>query len=402
MFEQLDDPDGFVPRQPFFTATARRFAARRRRAATRAVAGVVCAAAIAPVFIGALRSSPQGRIRPAGDSDVVDTIHADPAVQDTTPLGSGPTETSPTPESGATNFLIVGTDNASCSDADVRADTIMVLRLDSTNHRAALLSFPRDLWIDVPGGGKARINSTYRRDDPQMLIDTLSEEFGVPIDHYIQFDYCGFKKLVDAIGGVTIPTQYPLRDDTTGFSILESGCTTLDGDTALAYVRSRHLEYQDSAGVWRQDPSSDLGRIARQQDFVERFLHNASTAGMLDPLAITALYDAYRDDLVVDTGLTIDKLITVVRAISQIEPSNMPNYQIEVTGELVAGSSVLVPNKNSAAMKPILDIFRGLAPLTNEPVPADAPDTAATEPGANAPATNRPDTAIVPDASFVC
>jgi LCP family protein required for cell wall assembly len=402
MFEQLDDPARFEPGESFFAETSRRFAGRRRRtAAARAVGGIVCLAAVVPVLLATRGSNPVDGTRPVEDPTVADPV-GNSTAQETTPASSEPTQTFPPAYAVATNFLFVGTDNVSCSGADVRTDTIMVLRLDPTNHRAAVLSFPRDLWVDVPGRGKARINSAYRPNDPQLLIDTLLAEFGVHVDHFIQLDYCGFKKLVDAIGGVTVPIVYPLRDESTGLSVPEAGCTSFDGNTALAYVRSRHLEYQDSRGVWHEDPTSDLGRIARQQDFVERFLQSASSAGVLDPSTISRLYDVVRNDLVIDIGLTLDKMINFVKAISQVAPTDMRNYQIEVTAKLVAGSAVLVLNKNSAAMKPILDIFRGVAPLANDPQQAGAADTAAIEPVGNAPESNSPDTAIVPEASIIC
>ena len=114
----------------------------------------------------------------------------------------------------------------------------------STN-QVAVLSFPRDLYVTVDGGSKARINSAYRRDDPSRLQDTIFLNFRVPIDHYIQVDFCAFKRLVDAVGGVKVPFEYPARDPNTGLDVPASGgeCFEFDGDHALAYVRSRHYEY---------------------------------------------------------------------------------------------------------------------------------------------------------------
>ena len=86
-----------------------------------------------------------------------------------------------------------------------RSDTIMVFRVDPANHRIAILSFPRDLYVTIAGSGnRSRINSAYQRDQPQRLIDTIYQNFGVGIDHFIQVDFCTFKTLVDAVGGVTV------------------------------------------------------------------------------------------------------------------------------------------------------------------------------------------------------
>ena len=85
----------------------------------------------------------------------------------------------------------------------------MIMRVDPAASRVAVLSFPRDLYVTIAGSGnRARINSAYRRDDPQRLIDTIYENFGVGIDHFIQVDFCTFKTLVDAVGGVTVPFEF--------------------------------------------------------------------------------------------------------------------------------------------------------------------------------------------------
>lgn len=406
MFEQLDDAERFEVGASFFAATSRRFDRHRRRRTTARVAGgTACVAVVAPAFFGAFRShhvdgTPQTKISSVGDTTVEPTVDTTP-VEDTTPLGSAPADTFPQADPEAVNFLVVGTDDASCSGSDIRTDTIMVVRLDPTSHRAALLSFPRDLWVDIPGAGRARINSAYRDNDPQLLIDTLRTEFRVSIDHFIQLNYCGFKKLVDSIGGITVPVGYPLRDTNTGLLVPDAGCTVFDGNTALAYVRSRHFEYQDAKGVWHEDPSSDLGRIARQQDFMERVLQSASSAGVLYPKMISALYSTYRNDMVIDTGLTISKMIEFVGAISDVDRADIHNYQIEAKGTIIAGSDVLVWNRDSVMNTAILNIFRGLAPLgLPQPRVADPTDTEAVV--VDAPPDNISGTAIVPDSSAIC
>ncbi|MBK5331533.1 MAG: LCP family protein, partial [Ilumatobacteraceae bacterium] len=218
----------------------------------------------------------------------------------TLPNDTGTPDTFPEADPTAMNFLVTGADNStdsSCVDLQdkgprtgERSDTIMVIRLDPATKRSAVLSFPRDLWVKVPGHGTQRINGAYRKDDPQLLIDTIAQEFGLTIDHFIQIDFCAFQRLVKGIGGVSVPLPYPVRDDATGLNIDVAGCHTFDGDEALKYVRSRHFEYQDAAGAWHEDPSSDLGRIARQQDFLRRTLTAALKNSILKPKTISALY----------------------------------------------------------------------------------------------------------------
>ncbi|HEY7625530.1 MAG TPA: LCP family protein, partial [Ilumatobacteraceae bacterium] len=215
------------------------------------------------------------------------------------------------------NFLLVGSDSRAGIDptdpdaggigteADVsghRSDTIMILRRDKATGDAALLSIPRDLWVQVPGhDGKRRINAAFN-DGPQVLVQTLQNELGLPIHHYVEIDFVGFKALVDALGGVEVCVDYPTRDVNTGLEIAEPGCHVLDGVQALAYSRSRHYEeFRD--GDWHEDPASDLGRTKRQQKFVNAALQTALDRIKVDPFAAGRLITAIGSSLRVDDEL---------------------------------------------------------------------------------------------------
>ena len=143
--------------------------------------------------------------------------------------------------------------------------------------------------MKIPGHGTSRINSAYRPGDPQLLAQTIHDEFGVDINHFIQIDFSAFQKLVTAVGGVTVPLPYAVKDDDIGLDVPQPGCHTFDADEALKYVRSRHFKYQDASGTYHEDPSSDLGRIARQQDFLRRTLTAALNNNLLRPKTIAAL-----------------------------------------------------------------------------------------------------------------
>ena len=284
----------------------------------------------------------------------------------------------PVADPTAMNFLVTGADNSTdkkCADlldkgprTGARSDTIMVIRLDPKTSRSAVLSFPRDLYVKIPGHGTSRINSAYRPNEPQLLIDTIQNEFGVPIDHYVQIDFCAFERLVSGVGGVSVPLPFPVLDPSIGLNVPDAGCHRFDGVEALQYVRSRHFQYQDATGKWREDPSADLGRIARQQDFLRRTLTAASKQGMLTPKIISSLYASYKTDVVVDTGMTIDKMIEFVGVIRKVTPAGIRTYQIEATGKIISGADVLIWHKDSKNMQAILDIFRGVAPLADAPV----------------------------------
>ena len=181
----------------------------------------------------------------------------------------------------AKNFLLTGSDNGSCVDPNSpfagafgdrtsfgeRSDTIMVIRVNPKNNQAAFLSFPRDLWVKIAHSTRTnRINTAFDRKNPNQLIDTIYQNFGVKIDHYVNVDFCAFKQIVDAVGGVSVPFLYETRDKKTGLRIPAPGCFKFSGDHALAYVRSRsgYMYLDPATGEWKADASSDLGRIGRQ------------------------------------------------------------------------------------------------------------------------------------------
>ena len=161
---------------------------------------------------------------------------------------------SPEPQSEAPdkaqNFLLVGSDSRASIDPDdpnigafgsesdvggQRSDTIMVLRIDPASERASILSFPRDLWVDIAGtGSKQRINTAFSR-GPDVLVATLQQNFGIPIQHFIEVDFAG-SRASSARWAACPCTSRTRRDKNTGLNIPVAGCANLNGDQALAYA----------------------------------------------------------------------------------------------------------------------------------------------------------------------
>lgn len=282
-------------------------------------------------------------------------------------------------EPDAANFLITGADNGDCVDADdptvgnrgasARSDTIMVWRVNPKTNQLAVLSFPRDLYVKIPGNGSQRINAAYRRDEPQLLIDTIYQNFGVPIDHYIQVDFCAFRELVAAVGGIEIPFEFPARDSATRLNIPEAGCQLLDADMALNYVRSRKYQYEDppGSGNWRTDGTSDFGRIARQQDFIRRVIAKVIDDGLYRPEVVSGLLRTNSDYVVIDDELTLEKTIEFANTLRLMNPAEIATYRIESRGKNVGGAAVQEPLLNGDNMKAILAVFRGEATLAAIP-----------------------------------
>jgi LCP family protein required for cell wall assembly len=305
-------------------------------------------------------------------TDLVDVIAAGGS-PGTTALPSGAEE----PDVAARNFLLVGSDTRQCGDpaspdggaildeGDLgeRSDTLMVIRVDPDQEQAAILSFPRDLWVSIAGTNRrGRINSAYDRDNPSKLVQTIEENFGVPIDHYIEVDFCAFQNLVDAVGGVRVPFEYPTRDRYTGLDIPEPGCVLFDGAEALAYVRSRHYQYYDGER-WREDIASDFGRISRQQDFIRRSLQRAIDRGARNPNVAKQLLDTGLRNVRVDQNLTISDLVQLATRLRGFDPARVRTYRVDGTGTIIGGAMVLLPDTKSRFATTLFKVFRGEARL---------------------------------------
>lgn len=335
-----------------------------------------------------------------------------------TPSESGistvPPETFPQADPQAQNFLIVGNDAHACVDpsspwagaADPgresigsRSDTIMVMRVDPASSQAAVLSFPRDLWVRIPGMGKSKINSAYVKDDYSKLAQVLLNEFGITVDHYIQVDFCAFKRIVDGVGGVAVPFETPIRDANVGIDIKTAGCHTFNGDEALAYVRSRHLKWVDENGTSHEDRASDLGRIARQQDFLRRVLRTALDRGIFDPKVARALIESLQTDVVTEAGFTIDDMLRFAGVLRNIDPAGIHTYQVETRGATMSGSAVLIAKLDTENMAAILSIFQGTAALAGAPTQVISTTTSAAPAGADTTTTGNTTTTVATGAT---
>ena len=301
------------------------------------------------------------------------------------------------------NFLIVGSDSRENVDpndpdfADVRpgdvggnrTDTIILARVDPDNARIQMVSFPRDLAIPISDtGSRARINTAYGH-GRQVLIDTIAENFGIDINHYVEIDFTGFQRLVSAVDGVPIYLDTQYRDAHAGLAPIGPGCVTLDGPTALDFARSRQLQYRDEDGDWQSDPTGDLGRISRQQLFIRKALEQVLDLNpFTNPGTLVRLLDVAVDSVKVDAGLSTDDLRSLSERFRSFDPSAIENHSLTVEQERGPGGAAwlrLVDDPNTQAT---INTFRGLPPGAVTPgqvtvavqngtgVPRQAADTA--------------------------
>lgn len=265
----------------------------------------------------------------------------------------------PTPT--GTNLLIVGTDSRSGIDDDTenaglilgggtegeRSDTIMIIRLADDGSR--MMSLPRDLWLTIDGRGPQRINTAIAR-GPSAVINTVRSELGIPVTHYAQVDLAGFIDLVDAVGGVTITIPHPAFDRASGLDLPTAGDVELDSTQALAYVRSRrYTEVINGSEV--TDPTSDLGRVQRQQEFLRALIGELSRER--NPLALNEILGSMADAVAIDDRTSFSDAIALARQLRSGLPESVT---LPTRGTMIDGNSVLLLGDGA---EEVLQQFRG-------------------------------------------
>jgi LCP family protein required for cell wall assembly len=261
------------------------------------------------------------------------------------------------------NYLIVAVDFREGQETR-NTDTIMVARVDPQSERLALTSFPRDLMVTVADTGEiSMINSAYSRPGEgageQNLKDTLKQNFGVPIHHFIEVNFDSFNRLVDAIGGVSMWFPAPVRDRNSGLHVDRAGCVQLDGQQALAVVRSRKMQTLTEDG-WEGVPGeSDLKRVQRQQAFVRRALGKAMPEVQSNPLRVNDFVNIAIDNVRFDRQLGVRDLLDLGDQFREFDPAAFETYGLP-TLPYPGDPDRVVLDKPAAA--PMLNVFRGLPP----------------------------------------
>lgn len=170
------------------------------------------------------------------------------------------------------------------------ADTILLVRLDPVANRVVVLSIPRDVWVDLPGYGWHKVNAASPLGGPALMKEAVARITGVQADRYLVVSTEALRRGVDALGGVRVCVEKPMRyrDTAAGLDInLEPGCQVLDGKKAEGYLR------------FRKDALGDIGRIQRQQAFFHALKEQVlSPSGLLRlPRAVAAVEPYFQTDL---------------------------------------------------------------------------------------------------------
>jgi LCP family protein required for cell wall assembly len=250
-------------------------------------------------------------------------------------------------------FALLGTDEER-TPGSWRTDAIVLAFVDPGARRVGLLSIPRDLWVYIPGYGHERINTVDIMGGLALLDQTFRYNLGVPVHHYVRVNFSGFARIVDAVGGVTVNVEQALEDKipdplspTGWFEIaLEEGSQHLDGQTALAYCRSRIT-------------TSDFDRSRRQRQVLLALWQQTFTVDALGqvPELWAVLGESFDTDLSVGAG------IQLAQAMVGLDVENVRSASLNAAVEQWTtpdGAWVLLPHPD-AVRQAILDLLSSSA-----------------------------------------
>lgn len=265
---------------------------------------------------------------------------------------------------GGLNILLVGSDDRTGLSRKERrklhvgqdeygrhTDSMMIMHV-ADNGSVGIVSIPRDSYVQIPehttSSGKTipatnqKINAAYSIGGPSLAVETVEKATGVHIDHYAEINFNGFVNMVDGLGGVPICTKAPIVDEKAGLN-LPAGEQTLDGPTALGYVRARYF-----------DPSADIGRMKRQQTFLAAmFKQVMSPATLANPPRLLGFLNAAAGSVTVDENFSKRDMWALAAKLRSVNPSNITFQTIPLsddTYEPGVGSVVKWDPAESAAL----------------------------------------------------
>jgi LCP family protein required for cell wall assembly len=259
-------------------------------------------------------------------------------------LGRVNAGTSGTPASGPLNIVVAGLDERSgltphqqallhvgSNQGELDTDTLMLVHVPASHRYVQVVSLPRDSWVNIPGHGMNKINSALNLGGPQLMVQTIEQATGLTVNDYIEVNFLGFVKVIDALGGVNICLPYAVDDPYSGLH-MAAGEHHVDGITALEFARDRH-----------SFPTSDLARIQDQQQLISTALSEGISSGMLaNPLRLERFLSAASATVRVDQGFNVVRVADQLRGISA--------HDVTFTTVPLSNLSYMTPSGESAVL----------------------------------------------------
>ena len=247
--------------------------------------------------------------------------------------------------------LVLGVDDVPGSVP--RSDVLMLVSFEPETGQVGIISIPRDTRVYVPGRGYDRINAALAYGGPALAKRTVADFLGVDVDYYVKVDFAAFESFVDALGGVEMDIPFNMRYDDYAGGVhinLPAGRHRLNGQQALQYVR-----YRGGLGdVSLVNPEQERydGRVVRQLRFVQALVKQALKAESLPKLPVLA--QELRQ--MVDTDMPWDRVLSLVGALSRVEPEKVATALVPGSGEVIGGASYWVadPRKTPEVVAEVL------------------------------------------------
>ena len=252
-------------------------------------------------------------------------------------------------DAGTENILMIGSTSRCalkvqnpqfglCSQGvtGVNSDVVMLLHLNPAKNSVSILSIPRDLFVpNARSDGANKIDAALYQ-GPDQLIDAVEEDFGIPIQHFVELNFDSFMNVVNALGGIHMYFPEEVYDSYSGLDIESTGCIGLNGASALEVVRARHLQYKP-AGVTTTDPAywpfeaqSDLARIRRDHEFLRVLASAVKAKGLGNPITDQSLLSGVVGDLTVDSGFSLSDMISLVLTYHNVNVNKAPQLTVPV------------------------------------------------------------------------
>lgn len=248
-------------------------------------------------------------------NSALDKIHRDSTLLPTS-NASSPTTTA---DHDPITFVIMGSDSRTDSAGDGRSDVLMVAYLTGDRKHLYLISFPRDMWVSIPGHGEAKINAAYAFGGSALTVQTLESLTNVKMDHVVVMDFQGFIDLTNTLGGVTVNNEH--AGTWMGYTF-PAGQITVQGEQALAFVRERY-----------DLPNGDLDRARRQREVITAIMAKvASKETLTDPQKFADVTSTLAGYMTVDSSLNPGELWTIARSLKFTGGDGVRQLQAPLSG----------------------------------------------------------------------
>jgi LCP family protein required for cell wall assembly len=211
------------------------------------------------------------------------------------------------------NILLIGSDSRG-SDTG-RSDTFIILHIDADRKNVYLVSFPRDMWVTIPGYGKAKINAAYSYGQSALAVSTIEALTGARIDHVVVTDFANFIQLVNTVGPITVDNpvgSVAVDDRGVKYQFPKGPLVITDGYMALAFSRQRE-----------ELPNGDLDRTLRQRAFLKALALKVATPDVLaNPVKLNAVIETVGKNVIPDTGMTNNVIYSLALSLTGITSSD--------------------------------------------------------------------------------